>query len=198
MENKLTNGRDAGIQYYINRLQAVFAAMDREYNRVAALYGFECNGCGENCCQSLFYHHTHLECLYIKEGFKTLGAVKTEAIKSRAKDICRQSAAAGAKQRPPRIMCPLNFDGRCILYHYRPMICRLHGIPHELQKNGRNKIYGPGCATFDAMCADKAYFKFDRTFFYFELAGLENEFRKAAGVSGKIKLTIAEIIDSFS
>jgi len=93
-----------------------------------------------------------------------------------------------------RLMCPLNFDAVCILYPYRPMICRLHGIPHELHKPGQNPVYGPGCETFDCRCGDKGYFKFDRTPFYRDMAALEQEARKTLGLAEKIRMTVAEMI----
>jgi hypothetical protein len=74
------------------------------------------------------------------------------------------------------------------------MICRLHGIPHELQKPGQKVIHGPGCSTFDERCAHKRYFKFDRTPFYVAMAKLENEFKQAMGLDGRIRMTIAEMI----
>jgi hypothetical protein len=76
------------------------------------------------------------------------------------------------------------------------MICRLHGIPHELRKPGQNAIRGPGCGMFAAQCSDQRYRKFDRTPFYFRMAKLESELKQAVGLSGKIKMTIAEIIAS--
>ncbi len=93
-----------------------------------------------------------------------------------------------------RLMCPLNFEKLCILYPYRPMICRLHGIPHELRKSANNRIYGGGCETFDRRCRAKNYFTFDRTPFYMKMAALENQFKQATGIAGKIRMTIAEML----
>ena len=91
-------------------------------------------------------------------------------------------------------MCPLNLDEMCILYPYRPMICRLHGIPHELKRPEQKTIYGPGCETFDHRCGRRAYFEFDRTPFYQELAKLEQAVKQALGIAEKFKMTIAEMI----
>ena len=76
------------------------------------------------------------------------------------------------------------------------MICRLHGISHELRKPGQNIIRGPGCGMFDRGCSDKSYLKFDRTPFYFEMAKLESELKQAVDLSGRVKMTIAEMIVS--
>ncbi len=156
--------------------------------------GFCCDGCEDNCCRTRFYHHTYLEYLYIHKGLKTLDRRRQREIQSRAIEICRETAKADEKAVPVRLMCPLNYDGRCSLYTYRPMICRLHGISHELQKPGQNVILGPGCGMFDRRCSDKGYYKFDRTPFYFEMAQLENDLKQAAGLDDRIKVTIAEMI----
>ena len=77
------------------------------------------------------------------------------------------------------------------------MICRLHGIPHELTKPGRETFYGPGCGTFTRDFSQKDYFTFDRTPFYFRLAELEKVFKIKAGISESVKMTIARMVASF-
>lgn len=179
---------------FLDRLQRLFAAMDRRYADAAGYYGFRCEGCEDNCCRTRFYHHTYLEFLYIDSGLKKLDCRRQSEILSRASEVCRKTATSNEKAEPVRLMCPLNYDGLCVIYEYRPMICRLHGIPHELQKPGQNLIQGPGCGMFDHRCSDKNYYKFDRTPFYFEMARLENELKQAIGLDGRIKMTIAEMI----
>ena len=184
------------VKPFLDRLQAAYTAMDREYDKAAACYGFNCSECRDNCCQSRFHHHTYIEYLFVLEGLKTLIPAKQNEIISKAMAACRGSAQANQAGKPLRRMCSLNFDNLCILYPYRPMICRLHGIPHELQKTSQNRVYGAGCSTFDKKCSGKGYFKFDRTPFYMEMATLEMEFKQAAGINGKIKMTIAEMLIS--
>jgi hypothetical protein len=179
---------------FLERLRNTYAAMDREYAKAAAYYGFDCSRCQGNCCRTRFYHHTLVEYLFLVEGFKSLTPVKQDKIKFRAATVCRQSAGAEKLAKPLRLMCPLNFDRRCTLYPYRPMICRLHGIPHELEKTPHNRICGAGCATFESSCYEKGYFKFDRTPFYLEVAEMENELKQVLGIERKIKMTIAEML----
>lgn len=183
---------------FLDRLRAIYIGMDQKYAEAADFYGFYCRGCQDNCCFTRFYHHTFLEYLYLLEGYNTLENEKQVEVKSRAREVCRKTEEADEKGRTVRLMCPLNFDGLCILYSHRPMICRLHGIPHELHRPpGRNAMYGPGCPTFTKQCRDKGYFKFDRTPFYIELAELEKELRQAVDMRGKIKMTIAQMISDF-
>jgi Fe-S-cluster containining protein len=179
---------------FLNRLKQIYAAMDSAYNRAADHYGFVCDGCRDSCCRTRFYHHTIIEYAYLIGGFKTLNLAKQSEVKSRALAVVDETARADDSGATVRLMCPLNFDELCILYPYRPMICRLHGIPHEHQKPGQNPVYGPGCETFDRCCSGKSYFKFDRTPFYRQVAMLEQEAKQTLGFAGKIRMTIAEMI----
>ena len=187
---------DRILSVFLDRLQDIFAAMDREYLRAAAQYQFHCDGCRDNCCLTRFYHHTFLEYFLLLGNFEKMEPRQKNGIIARAEAVCRETALADIKGLPVRLMCPLNADGLCCLYSFRPMICRMHGIPHELQKPGQKVIHGPGCHTFDARCGGRQYVKFDRTPFYTALAGLENEFKQAAGLAGRIKMTVAEMIIS--
>jgi Fe-S-cluster containining protein len=179
---------------FIERLKKIYAAMDQAYRRAARHYRFNCDGCQDNCCQSRFYHHTVIEHAYLLEGLKMLAIKKQSEVKSRAKNVVDPTSGGDLRKEAIRLMCPLNFDELCILYPYRPMICRLHGIPHELKKPGQGTQFGPGCETFGHRCGHKSYFKFDRTSFYRELAMLEQAVRQKLGFAGKIRKTVAEMI----
>jgi len=155
-----------------------------------------------NCCLTRFYHHTLLEYAYILKGFTTLDQEKQNQIKQRAAKVCRQTALADAKGETVRLMCPLNFDDLCLLYAFRPMICRLFGIAHELHQPGQEVVRRPGCGAFSEQHLDKSYFKFDRTPFdrtpfFIEMAMLEKKFKQAVGLNQKFKMTVAEMIETF-
>jgi Fe-S-cluster containining protein len=168
--------------------------MDAAYDQAAAAYGFECRGCDDNCCRTRFHHHTLLEHLYLREGLSRLPQGPREEIRAAAeavKALQAEAPAAGAGEKP---FCPLNREGRCGLYGHRPMICRLHGIPHELCLPGRSPQLGPGCAEFHRRCGRSGYRTFDRTPLYAALARLESEFQQALGLSRKRKMTVAEMI----
>ena len=183
---------------FLERLRGIFAGMDEEYSRAISHYEFQCDGCTDNCCLTRFHHHTYLEYYYLARGFESLNPVQKDEVLQKAGEVCRETAKADKKGMPLRLMCPLNSGSLCILYPYRPMICRMHGIPHELHKPGYEVIHVPGCHTFDERCADKSYYRYDRTPFYMQMAGLEKEFKHALGVDGKIKMTVAEMIVSIA
>ena len=179
---------------FLDRLKVIYTAMDQKYQEAADYYGFYCEGCKDNCCRTLFYHYTLLEYFYILEGYSTLEYDRQVEIRDRALEVCGKIDEAEKKGMKVRLMCPLNFDDMCVLYAYRPMICRLHGIPHELQRAGQNVIHSPGCDAFTEQNREKIYFKFDRTPFYIRMAELENELKRAANITQKLKMTVAEML----
>ncbi|CAB5129044.1 hypothetical protein D3OALGA1CA_3110 [Olavius algarvensis associated proteobacterium Delta 3] len=182
---------------FLSELEPLFDAMDREYERVAGRYGFTCTGCADNCCQTRFYHHTLLEFTYLSKGFRSLSETERGQITARAGEVVKQSEAADAWGDTIRLWCPLNDAGKCVLYPYRPMICRLHGIPHELRRPAQPPRVGPGCDDFHGQCGQGAYIRFDRTPFYARMAALERQLRQAVGCSDRLKLTVAEMILQF-
>ncbi len=182
------------ITSFMDKIGAFYAFMDQKYGEVAKHYGFNCEGCDDNCCQTRFYHHTILEYLYLKKGFDQLGDDKKTVIEKRARDVIRETESLEKGGMPVRLMCPLNFKGACILYLSRPMICRLHGLPHELQKPGEGIIKSPGCEEFTNRCKEKNYYRFDRTLFYGRLAEMEKNLRQATEITGRFKMTIARML----
>jgi hypothetical protein len=189
-------GRNVYIPF-LDRLKEIYAAMDGKYQEAADYYGFECTGCEDNCCLTRFYHYTLIEYLYIKEGFHCLENKKQVEVKQRSLAVCRKTDEADKKGKPVQQMCPVNFGSLCVLYPYRPMICRLHGIPHELQRPDQGILNSPGCGTFALKCHGKKRFKFDRTPFYMQMAALEKKMKQAVGMTQKIKMTVAQMIVTF-
>jgi Fe-S-cluster containining protein len=182
---------------FIKRLKKIFASMDQKYQEAADYYDFNCKGCEDNCCLTRFYHYTLIEYLYIKEGFHGLEDKKQVEVKQRSLTVCRKTDEADRKGQPVKQMCPVNFGSLCVLYSHRPMICRLHGIPHELHRPGQGILNSSGCGTFALKCHKKTYFKFDRTPFYMQMAALEKEMKQAVGMTQKIKMTVAQMIVTF-
>jgi Fe-S-cluster containining protein len=135
-----------------------------------------------------------LEFLYIYEGFQTLEPEGKAQVVKRASIVRRayvETEKAGGRM---RIMCPLNANNRCELYNYRPMICRMHGIPHKLHHPVRGVVNGPGCHMFPDVNQGKSDFRFDRTPFYTPIAQLEKQLRKSMNMTEKIRLTVADMV----
>ena len=168
----------------------IYANMDEVWDKTAAQYGFFCEGCEDNCCTSLFFHHTFIEKAYLVHGFNQLATdIKRKAL-SRAGSYYQKTFPDEKMPTSLKLICPLNQEGRCMVYQHRPMICRLHGIPHELHRPGAEAFKGPGCSA--GPFEKHLYIPFDRTPFYKEMARAEMEFRKKTGKAGKIKETVAQ------
>jgi Fe-S-cluster containining protein len=173
---------------FLERLEALYARMDRRYSEVADQYGFHCRGCEDSCCRTTFYHHTMVEYLYLRAGVRRMSKESQARILHLSRDVLANLDAGR--------FCPLNEEGLCLLYAYRPMICRLHGIAHELRRPDGTVHRGPGCSVFDAAARGKSQIAFERTEFYWELSTLEREARKTFDVSQKIKMTISHMLEA--
>ncbi|MCP4669737.1 MAG: hypothetical protein GY857_00395 [Desulfobacula sp.] len=170
----------------------LFDSMDKTWNQIAASYSFQCNGCEDNCCKSLFFHHTYIEKAYLIHGFNGLDKSRQAVILNRAHNYCNKTFNQPGTSKSQKINCPVNENGLCILYQFRPMICRLHGLPHELTRPGFNRVKSPGCNA--GLFNDKPYIKFDRTPFYREMAQIESLFCRTMNKTGRIKESIAQML----
>ncbi|MFZ5571933.1 MAG: hypothetical protein ACOZF0_16155 [Thermodesulfobacteriota bacterium] len=176
----------------LEELRMLYETMDGAYGNIAGRYGFVCRGCEDNCCRTRFHHHTAIEFHYLMNGLALLEEKERRIAGENAGKYVQSHEDGQAPS--PKPLCPLNAETRCILYEYRPMICRLHGIPHELKRPGSQPVFSPGCPDFDRQVRHPAYIPFDRTPLYLQLAELEKKYRAVLKFSGKIKLTVAEMI----
>jgi Fe-S-cluster containining protein len=180
-------------------LEALMIQMEQAYDEIASHYGFVCRGCEESCCRTVFYHHTYAEFMRLEAGLQSLPKTDLRQVLGRAAkaqaclDKERMDAAAG----PPRAMCPLNQAGRCRLYAYRPMICRLHGIPHALRQPDGQVVNGPGCHRFEALSSEALYGgarprSLDRTPYYQRLVHVEQQLRSHLDAPIRLNMTLTE------
>lgn len=170
----------------------IFAGIDTAYDETAAHYGFTCEGCDDNCCSQRFFHHTLAEYFYLFEGLKALEPEALEKVITRAfvtTDTYQKELQMGELM---QMMCPLNQDGKCMVYKHRPMICRTHGMPHEFTRPDGEVAQGSGCHRFDA--AHQSERRIDRTGFYRKLADVETELRLELNYRQRFRKTTAEMI----
>jgi hypothetical protein len=170
------------------QVDRLFGQMDQSYAQVANHHGFVCQGCDRNCCQSLFFHHTYTEWIYLHQGLERLPPARRQFLLRAARDYL--------VRRPQEndLFCPLSDKGRCMLYAHRPMICRLHGIAHVMTRPDGQRVEGPGCPEFDARLSAAPDRRLDRTPFYAGLAALEKQVRQAIGIAARLKMTVAQMI----
>ena len=183
------------MEKYLSRIKDLYSKMDRAYEEVASKYNFSCRGCGENCCTQRFHHHTLAEYLYLSEGLKRAEYELIGRILTRARIVvgsCMKEAEIGGVL---PLMCPVNEGGLCALYEWRPMICRMHGLPHSFRKPDGERVYAGGCNMLSAQSKNPSEkLRVDRTPFYGELAEIEKELRLKLGYRGRYKKTTAEML----
>lgn len=91
--------------------------LDGVYRRVGA--GMVCGPGCDTCCQSALTL-LPVEAFRLREGFVALAASE----KQKMTDACLTLASEG-REGP----CPVLHKSRCLLYEYRPLVCRTHGFP---------------------------------------------------------------------
>lgn len=181
----------------LRRLDGLYLRMGREYQACAEPLGLTCAGC-HLCCETFFRHHTWLEWAHLRMGLDRLEEGKRKAFEERAAEYVRLAGEALGRGEIPRIVCPLNEDGLCGLYAYRPMICRLHGVPTAMTRpDGRTQAF-PGCDRAQALAEGKQGLPvLDRTGLYRLLAALEQDFAGSRLRSRpRPDLTVAEMVVS--
>jgi len=134
---------------FFKQYEALVQQADAVFARVKQEHG-ECVRCQEgcaDCCHALF-DLTLVEALYIKSKFDAhfIEAARADLIE-RANEadrhiyrLKRQAFKEHEEGRPEeqileemaahRVRCPaLNADDRCAIYAFRPLTCRIYGIP---------------------------------------------------------------------
>lgn len=179
------------------KLAALYADMQEAYSAHAEAMGLTCDNCENNCCTSYFQHHTRIEWAYLLHGLASLPEDMQHIYQERARQYVRLTKEALLAGERPSIMCPLNDDGRCGVYAYRLMICRLHGVPNRLRYPNGRVLNFPGCYRSQDICERTgAISMFDRTTLYTRLMELEVQFVGPARIRSlpKVDLTLAEMV----
>ena len=180
---------------------AVYQDMEKAYDEVAELIGLSCKGCPDNCCDSYFLHHTYLEWAYLWYGLEKIPVEKKNEIRARAENYvkeCEKHSFEGEGR--PQVMCPLNENGKCILYPYRLMVCRTHGVPASMTRPDGRKLSFPGCFICQRI-VEQSYPDqstvpvMERTSLLRRLVLLEQEFLGGKRhVLPKVRMTIADMV----
>ncbi|MBU0482508.1 MAG: hypothetical protein KKG47_15555 [Proteobacteria bacterium] len=179
-----------------SKLADLYRRMEEAYDLVASELSFTCGGCPDNCCDSYFLHHTVIEWAYLWEGLSKLSGKELEKIRAKADDYLEKSRLSLTRGERPAEMCPANENGLCSIYHYRLMICRMHGVPSSFTKPDGGRMNFPGCFRCQQLVSGREEVpEVERTIMYRELAFLEKDLLLAIRFRGpRIKMTIAEMI----
>ncbi|MGL1930401.1 MAG: hypothetical protein OCC45_01430 [Desulfotalea sp.] len=184
----------------IQRIEYIYEELEAAYDGVAKQLDFTCKGCSDNCCDSYFMHHTYVEWAYLHLGFSKLPEERQKQVYDRCKEYVKSCKEAKEKDERPQVMCPLNDDGLCSLYHNRLLVCRTHGVPAIMRfPNGQARHF-MGCFRCQEIIEER-YARNDhaphveRTPHLAKLIAIENELCNGDRDSlPKIKMTIAEMI----
>jgi len=182
------------ISKHLDGLSEVYAAIDAEYEKARAYYeGFSCDGCPDNCCTTVFHHHTLIEYFHLVEGLGKLDPKLFSIAVARAEGYVVAMRKQLGDLNSARLMCPMNFEGQCRIYEHRPLICRSHGMPGVLHSS-RGKNQWQGCRIFNEKFEGRMNHVIDRTPFYTKIASLEGDLREDLQFVQKYKKTMAEMI----
>jgi len=179
----------------ISPLIALYDEMDAAYRVAAGRGSFSCQGCdGIRCCTVDLRIYTCAEMVYLRRGFNELPVAIRDEMGERARQVvaAKDRAPMGSEYR--NAVCPVNFEGRCALYQYRPMICRLAGIPYIVTRPDMATIQGTGCKRFQHEVAPvHSDLVLDRSSFYLRMSEIQMDAMKSLRRKTPVQ-TIAEII----
>ncbi|MEN8200184.1 MAG: hypothetical protein ABFR63_08940 [Thermodesulfobacteriota bacterium] len=178
----------------------IYEEMESSYDEVARALKFSCEGCPDNCCDSYFLHHTYTEWAYLWQGFRNCPEEKQAEIMERSKQYILDCEKAEAEGERPQVMCPLNEEGRCILYTHRLMVCRTHGVPASMRRPDGQTLNFPGCFRCQEIVKKKFVHDsqaphMERTPLLRRLVGVERELMgEKIHLYPRVKLTIAQML----
>lgn len=179
----------------IPRLAELYRNIDSTYEAVVGEVGFSCGGCdGVKCCTVDLSLHTLIEMLYLRRGLNALGTSRQQNILQRCRQIVRDKRDDPYGSAYRSAVCALNFEGLCSLYEYRPMICRLAGVPHTIARPNGTTVESGGCVRYENDVLPRYPGpRIDRTQFYREMASIEMEIVRSRGSRTEPR-TIAEAL----
>ncbi|MBW1698512.1 MAG: YkgJ family cysteine cluster protein [Deltaproteobacteria bacterium] len=181
---------------HFRRYEAIVRKAENAFERIRLDYpqSVKCRiGCSD-CCRALF-DISLIEAIYINYHFKKTikGSKRDELIEKaniadrrvyKIKRNAYRAASRGASEddilsaiAQQRVRCPLlNDDEKCDLYEYRPITCRIYGVPTAI----RGKGHTCGLSGFSA---GEAYPTINMDILYHELYKLSLEMIKDIGSS---------------
>ena len=135
----------------VDKYRTLLGEIDAWFERCLATAPPEMLACRKGCsacCRGLF-DITLLDAFLLKEGFARLPAATREQVLDRCRLRLAELQQRWPQLQPPYLLnllpddswqempeedetpCPLlGTDGHCLIYPFRPMICRLHGLPN--------------------------------------------------------------------
>ena len=122
-------------------LDIIESKLLKKYFTIQKDYIFCKEGCA-NCCKQGEYPTSELELMYLIKGYRELDKDLQDKVAQNIEDVKLTLENSNDKM----YKCPFLIDDRCVVYNYRTIICRTHGLMfYEKDKDGniRNKM--PAC-----------------------------------------------------
>jgi len=138
------------LQTILAQYKALLETVDAWFDRCLSRYDDQvsCKRNCSGCCRGLF-DISLLDAALLQQGFAELEQQQQENCRSKARSRVQMLRSRWPQFGPPFILndlpgnewqrmpeddqtpCPLLSDtGSCLVYRYRPMTCRLHGLPN--------------------------------------------------------------------
>lgn len=113
---------------HLENYRALIARIDLLLSQTTAKFAshIACRPGCDACCRHLTV--SAVEAAAITCAFKELDPAAALLIR-------HQAAAAGVSS-----PCPLLHEGRCLIYHARPIICRTHGLPILIRQEAGTRV----------------------------------------------------------
>ena len=195
------------LSVYFSDYEALIKKIDEDIKKASKtksnikICGLESSGC---CLQ--YFDLKLIEVIYLSNMMNRIltSDLRTEAI-HKAVEVCKKTRDMKARLREKgydpdkdkkalietysreKILCPLSKESRCCLFEYRPIRCRLYGVPDGTVDLINNTIFGISRNVFFALSgsflekkplsfslADTVSGRFVQEYFYY-LASLETE-----------------------
>lgn len=115
-------------EHHFHNYRALLSKVEAFHQSLLASYGAEiaCRlGCQDCCSEGLTF--LAVEFCYLLQGLKKRGHPLQALLRSRL---------LAATRSPEKRSCVLLHQGACLLYEFRPIICRTHGFPLLLREAG--------------------------------------------------------------
>ncbi|QXE92583.1 YkgJ family cysteine cluster protein [Geomonas subterranea] len=114
----------SGLENYLALLSRVDEICQRTFEAFSP--HITCRAGCDACCRHLSIFA--VEAAALTRALRELPAGEAELVRAKAR---------GAREDSP---CPLLHDGLCLLYQSRPIICRTHGLPLLLSRDGERTV----------------------------------------------------------
>jgi len=132
-EPSLENKRTVELGGFFAEYEAICRDLE-EKRKNAVQNGLDVPECGKktsSCCHTPF-HVLFIEAVYVNHQMgRTLTSQDRMAVLNEAARLTAYIKKCDTAQ-AVSYLCPLNRNGVCILYNYRPLVCRAHGLSNAL------------------------------------------------------------------